>query len=116
MKPAGSFLEIIATPSFESSVKKLLTEEDRRQLELKLVADPKVGPVIEHTGGFRKVRFARPSRPEGKSGGTRIIYFVVERRERIYLVLAYAKNVKDGLTTTEENELRQLARQLEGED
>lgn len=105
----------MATRSFESSAKKLLSEEDRRQLELLLLGDPRHGKVIERTGGFRKVRFARPSRREGKSGGTRVIYYLLDRRDRIYLLLVYAKGVKDTLTRTEENELRKLAKALEEE-
>ena len=115
MEPAEGFLEFVSTPSFESSAKKLLTDEDRRQLELVLLSDLAAGAVIERTGGFRKIRFARPSLREGKSGGTRVIYYFIERRSRIYLVLVYSKNVKDDLTTAEENELRKMARQLDGE-
>jgi hypothetical protein len=92
-----------------------LTEEDRRELELLLLEDPNRGQLIERTGGFRKVRFARPNRREGKSGGTRVIYYFLDRRDRIYLLLVYAKGVKDDLTRAEENELRKLARALEGE-
>jgi len=92
-----------------------LTEEDRRELELLLLEDPRRGQLIERTGGFRKVRFARPSRREGKSGGTRVVYYFLNRRERIYLLLVYAKGVKDDLTRAEENELRKLARALEEE-
>lgn len=80
-----------------------------------LLEDPRRGRVIERTGGFRKVRFARPSRHEGKSGGTRVIYYLLDRRDRIYLLLVYAKGVKDTLSQAEENELRKLARALEGE-
>jgi hypothetical protein len=116
MEPAESYLEFISTPLFEISAKKLLTEEDRRQLELTLLMNPRGGQVIERTGGFRKIRFARPSRREGKSGGTRVVYYLLERRGRVYLLLVYAKNVKDDLTRSEENELRSLARQLEGEN
>lgn len=76
---------------------------------------PERGPLIERTGGFRKVRFARPSRREGKSGGTRVIYYFLSRRDRIYLLLVYSKSVKDDLTRDEENQLRRLARALEGE-
>jgi len=76
-------IEIVSTHSFEASAKKLLTEEDRRELELLLVEDPRRGQVIERTGGFRKVRFARPSRREGKSGGTRVIYYYIDRRARV---------------------------------
>jgi hypothetical protein len=110
-----TYVEFITTRMFESSAKKILTEEDRRQLELMLVADPRCGPVIERTGGFRKVRFARRSRRESKSGGTRVIYYFIQRKDRIYLVEVYPKGVKDDLTRAEENELRELARILEGE-
>ncbi len=113
--PGRSSIEFVATQSFESSAKKLLTEEDRRELELLLMEDPRRGPLIKRTGGFRKVRFARPSRREGKSGGTRVIYYFLDRRDRIYLLLVYAKGVKDDLTRAEENELRKLARALEEE-
>ncbi|MFC1575403.1 type II toxin-antitoxin system RelE/ParE family toxin [Gemmatimonadota bacterium] len=92
-----------------------MTEEDRRELELLLLDDPKRGQLIERTGGFRKVRFARPSRREGKSGGTRVIYYFLDRRDRIYLLLVYAKGVRDDLTRAEENDLRKLARALEEE-
>ena len=113
--PGRSLIEIVVTQGFESSAKKLLTEEDHRELELLLLEDPRRGQVIERTGGFRKVRFARPSRREGKSGGTRVVYYFLDRRDRIYLLLVYAKGVKDDLTRTEENELRKLARALEEE-
>ena len=84
-------------------------------MELLLLEDPTRGQLIERTGGFRKVRFARPSRREGKSGGTRVIYYFLDRRDRIYLLLVYAKGVKDDLTRAEEIELRKLARALEEE-
>ncbi len=108
-------IEFVSTHSFEASAKKLLTEDDRRDLELLLLEQPRRGQVIERTGGFRKVRFARPSRREGKSGGTRVVYYLLDRRDRIYLLLVYAKGVKDDLTRAEENELRKLARALEEE-
>ena len=84
-------------------------------MELLLLEEPTRGQLIERTGGFRKVRFARPSRREGKSGGTRVIYYLLDRRDRIYLLLVYAKGVKDDLTRAEENDLRKLARALEAE-
>jgi hypothetical protein len=115
MSASETYVEFITTRMFEASAKKLLTEEDRRELELLLVADPRRGQVIERTGGFRKVRFARPSRREGKSGGTRVIYYFIQGKDRIYLIEVYAKGVKDSLTRAEENGLREVARVLEGE-
>jgi hypothetical protein len=108
--------EFVSTPTFEGSARKLLTEEDRRKLELLLLENPKRGDVIERTGGFRKVWFARPSRREGRSGGARVIYYISERKERIYLLLVYSKSVTDDLSRAEENQLRKRGRILEGED
>jgi hypothetical protein len=110
------YLEFVSTPSFEISAKKLLSEEDRRQLEFIILSDPHAGDVIQRTGGFRKLRFARPSRREGKSGGARVIYLPVLQKARIYLLLVYSKSTKDDLTRAEENELRALGRSLEGEE
>lgn len=80
-----------------------------------LLEKPTRGELMERTGGFRKMRFARPSRREGKSGATRVVYYFLDRRDRIYLLLAYPKASRDDLTRTEENELRNFARALEGE-
>jgi hypothetical protein len=115
MPASESNVEFVSTRMFEASAKKLLTEEDRRELELLLLANPRRGEVIQRTGGFRKVRFARPGRREGKSGGTRVIYYFIQRRDRIYLIEVYAKGVKDDLTRAEENALREVAKVLEGE-
>ncbi len=115
-QPGRLHIEFVATHAFEKSAKKLLTDEDRRELELLLLEDPRRGQLIERTGGFRKMRFGRPSRREGKSGGTRVIYYFVDRRDRIYLLLVYTKTVKDDLTRAEENDLRKLAGALEGEE
>lgn len=43
------------------------------------------------------------------------MYYFVDGRDRIYLLLVYAKGVKDNLTRAEENELRKLAKELEEE-
>jgi hypothetical protein len=115
MAAEDRYLEFVTTPTFESSAKKLLTEEDRRQLELTILSDPQAGDVIQRTGGFRKLRFRRPSRSEGKSAGARVIYFPVPERSRVYLMMVYSKGTKDDLTRAEENELRVIGRILEGE-
>jgi hypothetical protein len=108
-------MEFISTRVFEVSAKKLLTEADRRLLELLLLGDPRRGPVIERTGGFRKLRFARSGHREGKSGGTRVVYYFIQTRSRIYLIDVYSKSVKDDLTRAQENALRAVARVLEEE-
>ena len=76
-------------------------------LQTELLHDPKKGNVIRGTGGFRKKRHHLPGR--GKSGGIRVIYLDIQEYETLYLVLAYPKNVKDTLSTSEANELKKIA-------
>lgn len=51
---------------------------------------------------------------QGKSGSVRVIYFLATA-EIIYLVLAYPKNAKDNLTSTEKVELKKLTKLLKDE-
>jgi hypothetical protein len=44
-----------------------------------------------------------------------VIYYFIQRKDRIYLIEVYAKGVKDDLPRAEENSLREVARILEGE-
>jgi hypothetical protein len=75
---------------------------------------PTAWPVIRGTGGARKARAARGGR--GKSGGVRIIYFVVSRRGVIYLIDIYAKSEKENLTDAERREIHKLVVALEAEE
>ncbi|MBW3554817.1 MAG: type II toxin-antitoxin system RelE/ParE family toxin [Gemmatimonadetes bacterium] len=108
------WLEFVWLPVFERSARKLLTEEDRRALEALLCEDPEAGDVIRGTGGFRKLRF--PLTGRGKRGGARVIYFLDERCERVYMILVYAKGVRENLSRAEMNELARLARELKNEE
>lgn len=51
---------------------------------------PKMGKVIQGSGGVRKVRWQLPGR--GKRGGVRVIYYIAAKDDLIYLLTAYAKN------------------------
>lgn len=57
-------------------------------LELALALNPELGPVIQGTGGLRKIRFALQ---EGKSGGARIGYAAFPEHGAILLVAIFAK-------------------------
>jgi hypothetical protein len=63
----------------------------------------------------RRPQGAGSTRGRGKSGGVRIIYFVVNRRGVIYLIDIYAKGEKEDLTDAERREIRKLAVALEAE-
>ena len=106
-----SFIEL---PLFRSKWEGLgLTDADLRRLQVELLADPKVGAVMQGTGGVRKMRFAFEH--QGKSGGVRVIYIDFEVYEKIYLLTAYTKNEKDNLSKEERNEIRKLITVLENQ-
>jgi len=88
-----------------------LDDKDLRRLQEEILADPKIGSVMQGTGGIRKMRFAFEHR--GKSGSIRVIYIDFEVYEKIFLITAYPKNEKDNLTPAERNELKQLVSILE---
>lgn len=104
-----SFIEL---PIFRSKWKALgLNDDDLRRLQIELLSDPKVGAVMQGTGGVRKMRFAFEDR--GKSGSVRVIYVDFEVYEKIFLITAYSKDEKDNLSMSERNELRQMIGILE---
>lgn len=104
----------VELPIFRSRWKDLgLTDKDLLRLQNELLEDPKIGAVMQGTGGIRKMRFAFEDR--GKSGSTRVIYIDFEVHEKIFLITAYAKNEKDNLSKEERNELRQLVNILKNQ-
>lgn len=88
-----------------------LDDADLLRLEIELLNNPKVGAVLQGTGGVRKVRFAFEDR--GKSGSIRVIYIDFEIYEKIFLLTAYAKADQANLTKQERNDLRGLVELLE---
>lgn len=103
-------ITVAETSEFARRARKLLSEEERSELIFSLAASPKVGAVIEGTGGIRKLRWARQGK--GKSGGVRIIYFFHNERMPLYLLTLHGKNEKDDLADSERKELAKLARIL----
>ncbi len=106
-------MRVVATLGYDRRARTLLTPTERAAAELEIVLAPTAWPVIPGTGGARKARAARGGR--GKSGGVRIIYFVMSRHGVIYLIDIYAKSQKEDLTNAERREIRKLAAALEAE-
>lgn len=102
----------VELPSFIARWKSLgLTDDDLLRLEIDLLSDPKIGAVMQGTGGVRKVRFAFENR--GKSGSIRVIYIDFEVYEKIFLLTAYAKADQSSLTKKERNAIKGLVELLE---
>lgn len=106
-----SFIEV---PLFSKRWKEIgLGEEELRKLQIMLLKDPESGPVMEGTGGIRKVRY--PLENKGKSGSVRVCYTDFAEYEVIYLITAFEKKEQDNLTKEEKNVLKKLVKSLKEE-
>ena len=102
----------IQTDEFSRNWEELgFDDEDLRKLELEIMKNPQIGPVVRGTGKLRKMRFSFPNR--GKSGSVRVCYVDYVIQEAIYLVTVYSKKEKDNLTHTERNNIKKLIQLLE---
>ncbi len=87
-----SFIESIG---FTRLVGRYLTDADQRELQLKLLEEPRAGAVIPGSGGIRKLRWRGSGR--GKRGGTRIIYAIDWTENTFLLLTVYGKNERDDI-------------------
>ena len=101
-------MHFIETPIFTKQVTLLLDDADYRQLQVTLALKPRAGDIIRGSGGLRKIRWA--VRGRGKSGGIRVIYYLVADEE-IYFLFAYAKNKEEDLDSGQLRLLRNLVKE-----
>jgi hypothetical protein len=64
--------------------------------------------VISGGGGIRKLKWSLDS--HGKRGGFRLIYYWDVSEDRIFMLLAYPKNVQDDLTDKQLDILRKIVK------
>ena len=103
-----TFVEI---PLFSKRWKEIgLTDEALLDLQLMILKDPESGPIIEGTGGIRKIRFALGNK--GKSAGIRVCYVDLPEFEVTYLITAFEKSEKENLAKGEKNTLKKLVKSL----
>ena len=106
-----TFIEV---PLFTKRWKEIgLGDEELRSLQIIRLKDPESGPVIEGTGGIRKVRF--PLNNRGKRGSVRVCYTDFAEYEVTYLITAFTKSEKESLTNEEKGVLKKLVKALKDE-
>jgi hypothetical protein len=93
-------LEIVRTKEYDAQLKKMLPLKDHQDafdqaVDSDLATDPDIGAVITGSGGFRKMRVARPDTPGGKSDGARVIYLHVPLARMAFLQTVYPKSQTD---------------------
>ena len=99
-------MDIIETSIFSRQVQALLSDDDYRKLQITLILHPDSGAIIPGSGGLRKVRWAIQGR--GKRGGVRVIYYWMDARNKILMLLMYAKNDQEDLTPEQLKVLRRI--------
>jgi hypothetical protein len=109
--------KVIQTRNFGKTIdslfkKRHLLKEDFDVFQKELVENPELGDRIPGTGGVRKARLKSSTR--GKSRGFRVCYYDISQKERLYLLLIYAKNEQESLTMEEKKILKELVGFLKG--
>lgn len=90
-----------------------LHRNDFWEFQYSLVIDPSQGDVIPGLGGLRKARLR--SAKGGKRGGFRVDYLDVPEAQKLFLVVIYAKNVQEDLSSEEKRAIRRLVERLKSE-
>ncbi len=102
-------MRFVETPVFTIAVQKYLDDEPYRHLQIALMLRPEQGPVIQGSGGLRKVRWAKPG--TGKRGGLRIIYYWAPHERVFYMLYMYTKADQGDLTAAQIRTLGRLVRE-----
>jgi hypothetical protein len=93
------------TDIFTVQITKLISDESYSEFQKVLIADPESGDLIRNSQGLRKIRWRLAGR--GKSGGIRIIYYLVSG-DQIFLLFAYSKSKQENITDDQALVLRAL--------
>lgn len=80
-------------------------------VERMIIAAADRWPVIKGTGGARKARVALPG-GKGKSGGARVIYFLMTSHDVITFLGIYTKSKKETISDADKARMRRLKRQI----
>ena len=99
-------MEFIEAPAFTRRLSGYLNDDDYRELQARLGANPELGDLMPGTDGFRKMRWADVRRGKGRRGGLRIIYYPFPSDHQIWLMTLYDKNEAADLTPEQKKALK----------
>ena len=101
-------LTVVETALFQSLWPDYWSEDEIGEFASWIAHSPDAGDVVPGSGGVRKVRWSRKG--AGKRGGVRVVYFNRLADGEIWLLLIYAKSVRDNVSA---NVLKQLKQEIE---
>ena len=85
-------------------------DSDLLELQKAIMENPQGCPVIQGTGGVRKIRIALDGR--GKSSGARVLFVDFVVRETVGLLYAYPKSAKDNIDENDKKVLKAMIEQI----
>lgn len=98
----------VELPPFQRWRPEYLTDDEFRELQTALMANPKGAPVIPKTGGLRKLRWSSSANNRGKRGGVRVIYYAWTAGNQLWLFTIYGKNEVSDLSDDQRKALRKM--------
>lgn len=91
-----------------------LSDDDLRALETLVMINPDGAPVIQGTGGVRKLRFSASSWDFGKSKGARVYYLFMPEKGVVVWLFIHMRDEEDFLTAAGKEEIRKLVKAIIG--
>jgi len=85
----------IESSIFSRELAHYFDDDEYGDLQQYMINNPEAGDMIPGSGGVRKLRWQRPGR--GKRGGGRIIYYVMKKRDELWMLTLYAKSAHDNI-------------------
>ncbi len=98
-------MRFIETQIFTKQLQKLLDDDSYRMLQSALMLKPDAAPIIQGSGGLRKMRWSLPG--SGKRGSLRLLYYW-DPPEDIYMIFIYQKAKQESITPAQLKVLRKL--------
>lgn len=103
---------VYPTPEFKKLTKKLVKKYPSIKADLQglvriLQKEPDMGIHLGH--GIHKIRLAITSKGKGKSGGARVITYLVTQDQEVYLVYIYDKSQLENISKEQILELLKKA-------
>lgn len=104
---------VAETSLFIKQSETLFSASEKRAIIDYIAAHAEHGDIIRGTGGVRKLRV--PASGRGKSGGARVILYLLDDDAPIYALLVYSKNKRVDLTADEKKKVAALSKAIKAQ-
>ena len=104
-------LTVVETPQFLRQADDVWTDAERAEFVDFIALDPEAGDAVSDTGGVREVRWRRQGM--GKRRGARVMYFYRNPATPPFLLMVYAKAVREDLTAEAKKAVAEFAARIE---